>query len=145
MNEQKQVEILAHKECANYIKLDNGVHWCAYDDRPCYVINPRWPNIHDDAIDCDYFLEAVLPLDKELHKAVFDELMRVEYASRITDEAPPPTIAKKHCALCGRPFTPKSNRQRYCPTCGKANQKHQDAARQRRAYNKDKNLTVQTF
>jgi len=110
----------------------NCKHWCALEDRPCYVINPRWPNVHDGAIDCDYFLEAVLPWDKELHKAVWDEISRIEYAPWITDEAPPPTTAKKHCASCGKPFTPTSPRQKYCAPCGEAKRKHRRAEAERR-------------
>lgn len=110
------------------------MHWCALEDRPCYVINPHWPNVHDGAIDCDYFLEAVLPWDKELHKAVWTELTRIEYAPWITDETPPPTTAKKHCASCGKPFSPKSNRQRYCTACGRENERRNGNARRRKSY-----------
>lgn len=136
---------MAHRECANHITLENGKHWCAFDDRPCYVINPRWLNIHDGAIDCDYFLEAVLPWDKELHKAVWNKLTRIEYAPWITDESPSQEEpASKCCASCGKYFSPRSNRQRYCTSCGKENERRKTNARQRKAYakNKEENLTV---
>lgn len=125
--------------------LENKVHWCALEDRPCYVINQRWPNVHDGAVDCDYFLESVLPWDQELHKAVWAELTRIEYAPWITDESPSQEEpASKCCASCGKYFSPRSNRQRYCTSCGKENERRKTNARQRKAYakNKEENLTV---
>ena len=51
----RSIRQLAQKECANY---DNGC--CLPEDRPCHVISPAYKSIHDGAVGCDYFLEAVL-------------------------------------------------------------------------------------
>jgi len=104
MNKQliRQIKTLAHKECCNYV---DGK--CVYDHN-CYVINPRYPTVHDGAIDCDYFLESVLPLEPELKKNVWAELLHDE------DMTLPP---EKNCARCGQPFVPGSNRQQYCAHC----------------------------
>ena len=53
---QRGIRQLAQKECANY---DNGS--CLPADRPCHVISPAYKTIHDGAVNCDYFLRAVLP------------------------------------------------------------------------------------
>ena len=62
---QRSIRQLAQKECANY---DNGS--CLPEDRPCHVINPAYRTIHDGAVNCDYFLRAVLPLQPELNTAI---------------------------------------------------------------------------
>lgn len=49
----RSIKQLAQKECANYF---NGM--CLPEDRPCHVINPVYPAIHDGTVDCDYFYAA---------------------------------------------------------------------------------------
>ena len=65
----RQIRTLAHKECCNYI---DGKCICHGNFT---VINPRYPSIHDGAIDCDYFLECVLPIDPELNRIVWGEFL----------------------------------------------------------------------
>ena len=114
----RSIRQLARKECANY---DNGI--CLPEDRPCHVISPAYPTIHDGAVNCDYFLEAVMPLDKELNTAVWHEVLREE------DQA---GEHWKECARCHKPFIPGSNRQRYCTACGAAAKQTRDREKQRR-------------
>ena len=40
--------------------------------------NPRYPTSHDGAIDCDYFLECVLPINPDLNRILWAELLREE-------------------------------------------------------------------
>ena len=68
----RKIKALAHRECCNYI---DGK--CIFQPN-CTVINSRYPSIHDGAVDCDYFLECVLPLDRDLNRAVWSELLREE-------------------------------------------------------------------
>ena len=98
----RSIRQLAQKECANY---DNGC--CLPEDRPCHVISPAYKSIHDGAVGCDYFLEAVLPLQPELNTAVWYELLREE------DQA---GEGWKECVCCHKPFIPGSNRQRQQPS-----------------------------
>lgn len=100
----RSVKRLAQKECANYA---DG--FCLLVDCPCHVLNPVYKTIHDGAIACDYFLQAVLPLDAELNAAVWHEIYRRE------DQA---GEGWKECVRCHKPFIPSSNRQRYCASCG---------------------------
>ena len=70
-----QIRTLVHKECCNYISGK-----CVYE-HDCTVINPSFSSIHDGAIGCDYFLECVLPIDPELNRIVWAELLRDEEIS----------------------------------------------------------------
>ena len=114
---QRSIRQLAQKECANY---DNGS--CLPKDRPCHVINPAYKTIHDGAVNCDYFLRAVLPLQPELNTAVWHELLSEE------EEA---GEGWKECVRCHKPFIPGSNRQRYCADCGAAAKQARSREKQR--------------
>ena len=72
--------------------------------------------------NCDYFLRAVLPLQPELHTAVWHELLREE------DQA---GEGWKECVRCHKPFIPGSNRQRYCADCGAAAKQARSREKQR--------------
>lgn len=113
-----QCKLLAAKECANY---DNRL--CLPEDRPCHVINTRYATIHDGAIDCDWFLEAVLPGSAELNRLVWHELL---------NETVQPVSGTRKCERCGEPYVPASPRQKYCVPCGKAVRKRQNREKQRR-------------
>ena len=49
---------------------------------------------------------------------------------KIAEEAIP-NLRSKYCDICGKEFTPKSNRQKHCKECG-AEKKRQDAAERKR-------------
>ena len=100
----RSVKLLAQKECANYA---NGT--CLPEDHPCHVINPAYKTIHDGAVNCDYFLSTVLPLQPELNTGLWHEILREEDQ---TGEG------WKQCGRCHKPFIPGCNRQHYCAECG---------------------------
>lgn len=114
----RSIKQLAQKECANYF---NGI--CLLKDSPCHVINPAYQAIHDGAIDCDYFLSAVLPLQPELNTAVWHEILREEGQ---TGEG------WKECSRCHMHFIPGSNHQQYCTNCGKETRQVRSREKQRR-------------
>ena len=114
----RSVKRLAQKECANYA---DGL--CLLADCPCHVLNPAYKTIHDGAIACDYFLQAIQPLDAELNAAVWHEIYRRE------DQA---SEGWKECVRCHKPFIPGSNRQRYCASCGAAAKQARVREKQRR-------------
>lgn len=60
---------LAEKACTNFSN-----HYYLSENRACHLISTRYPCIHDGATDCDYFITAVLPSDKELHRLVLSRL-----------------------------------------------------------------------
>lgn len=122
----RQVKALARRECANY---QDGI--CLPEDRPCHVLHPVYTKIHDGAIDCDWFLEAVMPLDQELTKAVWQEILREEGSSG---------ESLKECVCCHKPFLPASNRQRYCEACGETVKKARVREKQRRYRQRQKSI-----
>ena len=65
---------------------------------------------------CKYFRRAVLPADKALYADIYRQRTRL-------------------CDRCGKPFAPGSNRQKYCPECGRSIRRKQkaDSARRRRS------------
>ena len=50
------IRALAHEECTNC-----HAGCCALTDERCHIISLNDPSAQDGAIDCDYFLENVLP------------------------------------------------------------------------------------
>ncbi len=115
----RNVRTLAHGECCNYI---GGK---CIEDGECTIINPRYPTIHDGAIDCDYFLECVLPINPELNRIIWTELLREEDVTRPNERT---------CAWCGGAFIPNSGRQRYCPHCKPLHERLRNRVKQRSYY-----------
>ena len=118
---------LARKECAN---LMDGT--CIEYDEPCFLISPKYDSIHDGAIDCDYFLLAVLPLQPDLQKAIWAE---------IYSEDGTVSSVMKNCAICGKPFIPTSNRQKFCTDCQIYARRARGRDKQRRYSQKQKSKT----
>lgn len=88
-----KVKKLIKKSCANCF----GENCCLLDDGygcPCVQIN----SCH---LMCNYFKNAVLPLEPSLEKELLG------YSS------------KELCALCKKPFVKTGNNQRYCIKCSK--------------------------
>ena len=86
-NQARKVHKLIREECCNCV--DGS---CILLDDACVQL------ISQQYIYCNYFLRAVLPLDKSLH------------AELCLKDA-------KRCAVCGKCFAPRSNRQKYCEGC----------------------------
>lgn len=119
----RRVKQLAHKECCNFF---DG--FCAEFDRSCFLVNSRYPFIHDGAIDCDLFLLYVLPLERDLKQAIWAEIYR-------EDDDPK---SMKECAICKKQFVPASNRQKYCTACRPAADRARGREKQRRYENNRK-------
>lgn len=89
----KQIHTLVRTQCCNY----NDGNCSARDNgqaRKCLQM------ISVTTI-CDWFTEAVLPLNPELQKDVF----------KIKD------VVKSKCKTCGKPFVPNSNSAKFCKNC----------------------------
>ena len=105
-----KIKKLIKKSCANYF----GENCCLFDDGygcPCVQIN----SCH---LMCNYFKNAVLPLEPSLEK----ELLGYN--------------SKELCALCKKPFEKTGNNQRYCPQCSKQRSKSKHNERQFNYYHK---------
>ena len=134
---RKQLQRLAVQECANYM---DGM--CVEEDRPCHVLLPQY-TIHDGAIGCDYFLEAVLPLDKELNRVVWAKIDEPHWAPWIVEEDAETGAQLHHCCECGKVYLPASNRQKYCSLCKQEVRRQQNAKAARTAYYKEEEKTQQ--
>ena len=98
----------AAEECTN-----NREGFCLPQDVPCFAYV-------SGAGVCTYFLNAVLPGNEVLENDVRQALATDEHAeSRQT----------RNCAMCGEPFLPTSNRQRFCTACGRENERRGNAQR----------------
>lgn len=102
----KSIKALARGECANY---DHGN--CLLTDKRCHLVNHNYESIHDGAIDCDYFLECVLPADWNLNDLVSYAL----WYDETDDEALPHGM--KRCEICQNPFVPTHAKKKYCKGC----------------------------
>ena len=123
MDDKKIISVirkLAKEECANY---DHG--YCLETDKPCHVINPHYDSIRDGAVDCDYFLECVLPADWDLNDLTWYAIWY--------DEDEPMEARPRHCAVCGALFIPEteSSRQMYCSVCSEREMRKKHAERSR--------------
>ena len=84
----RSCKALAERACASFSN-----RYCLPEDRACHLINTRYPDTHDGAIDCDYFITAVLPSDKELHRLVL---------SRLFDAGECTPAHTRACVRCGQ-------------------------------------------
>ena len=123
----KSIKALARGECANY---QNGM--CLETDQRCHLINPRYDSIRDGMIDCDYFLECVLPADWDLNDLVSYALW---YDEAEEDDLPPDM---RHCQDCQQPFVFTNNRQQFCSACAKKRDRQNGYQRLRKFREKER-------
>lgn len=86
-------------KCANY--AGNGQ--CLYD-RPCPFFDEK-----NERARCIYYENAVLPENEQI-KADYWRRFGLTYWGWGEKDV-------KACAVCGKGFTPQSNRQKYCSNC----------------------------
>ncbi|HEY3390336.1 MAG TPA: cysteine-rich VLP protein [Prolixibacteraceae bacterium] len=92
-----RVRTLIKNECCNYsagkcVFLDDG------EEHAC-------PQVSAEKVLCEWFVDAVLPLDAVLKAEIFNN------GGKSTLDV------LKHCAVCGKPLAANSNRSKYCPKC----------------------------
>ena len=89
-----KIKELIKKECANYI---NGE--CILLDTNC----PQMGCIY--SVLCKYFINSVLPLDKDLYKEL------------LPDAEETSGLYNKVCKYCNKQFTSDKKNEQYCPKC----------------------------
>ena len=72
---------------------------CNYDDGDCLLLDCPCPQMITYSLICKWCKTAVLPNNKEL----YIQLIK--------------SVNTKKCDVCGKLFTPKSNRAKYCDKC----------------------------
>ena len=110
----RKIRTLAHKECCNFI---DGK---CIEDRECAVINSRYPTIHDGAVDCDYFLEVVLPADWDLQDLVAYALWYGRDDSDTAEETYPQSL--RQCDICHQPYWHTAGEPACCVDCAKSDE-----------------------
>lgn len=109
---------LVTKECANYDKKFNGInnHCLIRKDSICVFFTTK------ENPCCNYFEQAVLPLDKEHEIKYYNDKAKEkeEYKAKLIEvqnNFMPKRMIK--CAKCNNVFPANSNRQKYCDKCKK--------------------------
>ena len=105
--QHRRVKKLTRCHCANNVR---GCCLLLDDGEPCVCVQ----SISKYGIYCNYFKNAVLPVDEGLHA----EIMK-------------PTGGKR-CVLCRQAFASRAKNQRYCPACAAKQKRLKAAERQRR-------------
>lgn len=105
--QSKKINAFIKKLCCNYVDgncllLDDG------EEHSCVQCISRY------GIYCNYFKNAVLPVDKKL-------LVEIVQPNN-----------QKRCQICKAYFIPKANNQRYCSACAAIQKRIKAAERQRR-------------
>lgn len=105
---KRRVISLIQDECCNYMGGD-----CVAMDLPCVQVKRMRETEEQEGVSpfvCRWFLDAVLPFDKDLH----------------TELVSPQDL--KRCEKCQRSFTSRSNSAKYCEIC--AAELHKKAKRE---------------
>lgn len=105
--QRKRINKLINKLCCNCFEgncllLDYG--------EPCKYVQM----IKRTTICCNYFLNAVLPVDKELYSEIMAD------------------TKSKRCKMCQKHFLPNSHNQRFCEACSKIRNRQKATERQRK-------------
>lgn len=95
---------------------------CNFDKGKCLMLETICAQSISRTLLCNWFKDAVLPLDKELSAV----LLHKQKA--------------KQCVICGKSFMPGSNRAKYCLDCSVMERKRKEAARQRQRYRNSTHL-----
>lgn len=114
----KRIQTLARNHCAAFTGTDgcrfepNGQSRCQWFRTDAQAL----PFIEAGDMRCLEFERSVLPIDPALEDAYF------------SSDAEPGA----KCQECRLPFSRKSNRQRFCPTCAKSRRRQADRLRKQR-------------
>ena len=93
---------------------------CNYCDGQCASLDCECVQMISYSVCCKWFRHCILPQDKSL----FAEIVQPQQS--------------KHCVICGKTFTPKSNRGKYCEKCARTERKKKKAEyEKKRRYNMD--------
>ncbi|SKA94436.1 Cysteine-rich VLP [Caloramator quimbayensis] len=94
IKQANKIKELIKKECANY---DNGQ--CILLEIDCPQMNCMY------SVLCKYFINSILPLDKELYKQLLPDAEETK------------ELYNKVCQSCNKQFTTDKKNGQYCPKC----------------------------
>jgi hypothetical protein len=122
---------LARQNCSHYSRVgpNQRAHYCWLDGVTC--------NLQPDVdMGCLHFINAVLPLDKDLEaKWLSLQQPGQDSATNLQQSKTNHKPGTYRTCACGGEFRVTSNRQRFCPECGRTNRKSlvREAVRAHRA------------
>ena len=94
IKQANKVKELIKKHCANYI------------DGNCILLDTTCPQMGCMySVLCKYFINSVLPLNKDLHKEL------------LPDAEETSGLYNKVCKYCNKQFTSDKKNERYCDKC----------------------------
>ncbi|MGN1050707.1 MAG: cysteine-rich VLP domain-containing protein [Acutalibacteraceae bacterium] len=114
-SQSKKINALIKKLCCNCYE---GNCLLLDDGEPCKCVQL----IKKTTICCNYFLDAVLPADKDLHTEILGN------------------SDVKRCAICNKPISLRGNHQKYCSKCSKNQRLRKAADRQQKIRDKSNAL-----
>jgi hypothetical protein len=118
----QEIRSLIKNECCNYdsgncVRLDNGfAHKCF--QASC------------ETMCCDWFTEAVLPLNKELEASVSNKTQQSTKKGKSIKDGT--EQRKKICGVCGKSFSARARNARFCAGCAEKRTKNSNTTSQRK-------------
>jgi predicted RNA-binding Zn-ribbon protein involved in translation (DUF1610 family) len=112
-----RVRSLIKNDCCNFsagkcVFLDDG------EEHSC-------PQVSAEKVLCEWFRDAILPLDVELQTEIFNRCSK-----SVSDTL-------KHCTVCGKPLAANS-KAKYCPKCAlKIHRKQKTESQRKKRLNVD--------
>lgn len=121
---KKQLNSLIKKECASYDSQFCGInHYCSMVDTTCIFFRES-----EELGRCKYFEKGVLPLNCDLERGYLIYHSEDEESTTYSKKAKP----RIKCERCGAYIEANSNRQRYCDSCKKYNDKEKAKLRKQK-------------
>ncbi|KJF26690.1 hypothetical protein TZ02_11865 [Clostridium aceticum] len=125
---------LIKRECANYDSQFCGInHYCCMVDTTCIFSREN-----EEVGRCKYFEKGVLPLDRDLESGYYIYHSKDQGSTTSSKKAKP----KIKCEGCGVYVEANSNRQRYCDSCKKYNDKKKARLRKQKSRGKGYDVTL---
>ena len=128
-----KVKSLIKAECCNYDPDYCGIYSYCFD--PMYALDRRCSYFEEDSDSCEWFEEAVLPLNPVLAAAYEINFCIPQYKPGMYEE----NTKILRCKMCPAAFVAANNRSVLCPTCNEKQQKEKSRSRSR-AYREKKRL-----
>lgn len=93
----------------------------------------KCPQTETHSLICKYYINAVLPANKELEREILDNSGDFEISS---------VLFHKRCCLCNTPFDSESRNTRFCPACAEKQRKLRAKERKRNQRDHKTNVTL---
>ena len=127
MKNINRIKKLIKSDCTGY-HTENS--FCCSKDGACVFFGDN-----EELPSCKYFEEGVLPLDVDLE---FEYRQERQMEVSENGQAKP----KVKCQRCSKSFDANSNRQHFCESCKKINDREQARLRKKKSREKGYDVTI---